>query len=139
MGKSTTKALYRVFDKTRNKYISMGGKSKSSWQSESWAISAAESYAAIQTKDGYYVTTRAKEWARLNLEIHLFPVANAIVMPMSDYYKKMEETEAERKAQEELKKQKEEARKKNEQIKFLKDKIEQYSRTLRDLEGKPMK
>lgn len=82
------KTNYKVFDTNSKKYFSSGYRSKSTWQSLTWAMSAAEDL--------------AKRIGPANVEIHVFPIEAAIRVP----YKEMREKIKEETQKKEMKKSK---------------------------------
>jgi hypothetical protein len=64
------KANYKIFDKSVNRYISCGGRSKATWTSRTWVMRAAE-----------YYCRGDKNYLLENIEIHIFPMKSAVKVP----------------------------------------------------------
>lgn len=94
------KANYKIFDKKVGKYVSSGYKSKSTWTSEFWAMSAAEDYGKSRGGKSYLET---------NIEIHIFPVEAAVKVSYKEMLEKSQEKE---KKKEEKKKEEQDRREK---------------------------
>jgi hypothetical protein len=139
MKSTSPKAIYRIFNKLTNKYISTGSKSKSTWQRISGAIDAAESYAQRYNSNIYtgqiLSKNKAKQWAAQNLELHIFPVTKAEVVTLEDYYKQTEALTAQRLEIAERKKQQEAQAALLKQIKYYEDMIKDYTEKLKKIDA----
>ena len=90
------KANYKIFDKKREKYLT-GGRNKATWTSRTWVMAAALDFCSRQPA-GYM---------RENIEIHIFPIENAIRVSWTDMVNEVkaeEEANKEKKAAQEAKK-----------------------------------
>lgn len=111
MTKAKSRSTFRVFIKKTEKYLSKS-RSKSTWLSKHWALNAA----------------RDSNWPLHELEIHEFPVSEAIVYNAAELYEE-EREERERKAEE--KRKAEEDYRKRSEIYRAKEAIRKAEETLR--------
>ena len=124
------KANYKVFDKLIGKYISRA-RSKSTWTSEGWAISAAYDHAHERAGGSNWRRvsgTDVDKYMLENIEIHKFPVESAIVIPYSDIVQRVKAEAEEKAVKEAVLKEKREAATAIEEIKRAEAKIEEYKK-----------
>lgn len=135
----TPKANYKVFDRLIGKYITRT-RSKSTWTSEGWAISAAYDHAHEQAGDRWRSRVSGiavDKYMMENIEIHKFPIESAIVIPYSSIVERLkEEAEAKRVKEAILKEQRDisiaqsEIKKAEDKIKELNEYIEKQKQKL---------
>jgi hypothetical protein len=89
------KNIYKVWIKSTEKFYSTNA--KASWTSESWAMNAA--------------FDASRRYGKSNIEIHIFPVTSAEVIPYEDYLELIKQKTLEASI---IKAKKEEARRKQE-------------------------
>ena len=108
------KALYRIFDKFEKKYLTLNR--KSTWATEGGAYSAAVNYYLSEDRKGHYLPINGKirnneKYVTDNIEIHVFPVVDAIKVPLMEIKAKFDaEAEAQKDKIAEKKKKEEEER-----------------------------
>jgi hypothetical protein len=82
----TPKANYKIFDKKLEKYVSAGYRSKTTWSSKVWVMEAAREH--CRHKPASYLE---------NIEIHIFPIENAIKVSYKEMEREMAEDENKKK------------------------------------------
>jgi hypothetical protein len=115
----TPKAIYKIFDNKTGEYIKRS-KDKEVWFSETWALSAGWDHACGQ---GRGVREAIEQYCILNLEIHTFPIEDAIVETWAARVEKNKAASEAKKAEDALKLENSKQRKKLEQIKALESQI----------------
>jgi hypothetical protein len=126
------KANYKIFDKSTGKYVSKS-RSKSTWTTRSWAICAGEDYARYMTHRntrGLVPKDIVMEYVKNNLELHIFPLQDAIV---TDLLTAIKEEELVKKERELKKKEGKEEYHRKLRIKELELKIAEITKELESL------
>jgi hypothetical protein len=79
---ATPKANYKVYDRKLGRFISPGHRSKSTWQSETWALNAAWDHAKWQSNSN--TKHVIEQYMADNMDLYTYPVENAIIESLAD-------------------------------------------------------
>jgi hypothetical protein len=122
MATKKEKALYRIFDKFENRYLTLNR--KSTWATEGGAFSAAVNRYMSKDRKGYYTPINGRirnneDYVTKNIEIHIYPAVDAIKVPLMEMKAKFD-------AEVEAEKDKVAAKKKKEEEVSLRRSLENY-------------
>jgi hypothetical protein len=122
------KANYKVYDRKLGRFISPGHRSKSTWQSETWALNAAWDHAKWQS--GSKSKHDIEQYMAENLDLYTYPVENAIIESLADRMEANRKEAEEKKAALEEKNKQKKTREIEERKKHLHMKIEMLQEEL---------
>lgn len=122
------KANYKIYDRKLGKFIAPGHRSKSTWQSETWALNAAWDHAKWQSRSNK--KHDIEQYMAENLDLYTYPVENAIIESLSDRMAANRKAAEEKKAENERKAERKKAREIEERKELLKTKIEMLQEEL---------
>jgi hypothetical protein len=122
------KANYKVYDRKLGKFIAPGHRSKSTWQSETWALNAAWDHAKWQS--GSKSKHDIERYMAENLDLYTYPVENAIIESLADRMAANRKAAEEKKADTERKAELKKSREIQQRKELLQSKIEMLQEEL---------
>jgi hypothetical protein len=126
--KKSPKANYKVYDRKLGKFISPGYKSKSTWNSEGWALSAAWDHAHNQTRSKNKGVI--EQYMAENMDLYIYPIESAIVETLADRMEANRKAAEERREAEAKKAEEKKAREIEDHKKYLHMQIEMLQEEL---------